>query len=94
MTIGFEWSSRKARSNLRKHGVPFEEARTVFLDPLAMVHDDLEHSIAEHRELIVGTSDRHRLLLVSFVESGEFIRILSARRVTRRERIEHEEGTR
>jgi uncharacterized DUF497 family protein len=93
MDLSFEWDSRKAASNRRKHGVSFEEAVRVFGDPLARIFDDPDHSVGEMRELIVGHSTRQRLLIVSFIEQGDRVRILSARRATRRERRDHEEGT-
>ncbi|MBK7874156.1 MAG: BrnT family toxin [Planctomycetes bacterium] len=76
-----------------KHGVAFEEARTVFHDPFALIFDDPAHSSWEQREILVGRSVHDRLLLVSFVEREGFIRIISARRVTWRERVDYEEGT-
>lgn len=93
MGVSFEWDARKAASNLRKHEVSFEEAMRVFGDPLAKIFDDPAHSEGERRELIVGHSSPRRLLIVSFVERGNAVRILSARRTTRRERRDYEEGT-
>jgi uncharacterized DUF497 family protein len=87
----FEWDAAKAAANLREHRVAFEEALTVFADPLAAIHDDPDHSDAEVRELIVGTSAKGRLLIVSFTEVVESVRIISARRLTRRERRDYEE---
>jgi uncharacterized DUF497 family protein len=93
MSIEFEWDRRKARSNLKKHGVSFDEASTVFGDPLARtIHDPL-HSDDEDRFVILGESHLRRLLVVVFVDRGERIRILSAREPTRRERRDYEEGT-
>ncbi len=86
----FEWDPRKARSNIRKHGVSFVEAVTVFADPLAAIHDDADRSTVEARELIVGNSSRGRLLIVSFTERGKSVRIISARRITPRERRDYE----
>jgi hypothetical protein len=94
MGLRFTWDPEKEASNRLKHGLAFEEALTVFGDPLARIHDDTAHSTAEARELIVGHSDRARLLLVSFTERGSIIRIISARRATRREQRDYEEGTR
>lgn len=93
MELSFEWDPRKAASNFRKHGVAFEEAVRVFGDPLARIFDDPDHSAGEMRELVVGHTTRRRLLIVSFVERGDRIRIVSARRVTLRERRDYEEGT-
>ena len=71
MALQFEWDARKASANKAKHGVSFEEAVTVFADPLARIFDDPEHSESERREIIVGHSDRRNLILVSFVEADE-----------------------
>jgi uncharacterized DUF497 family protein len=90
--VKFEWDPQKAASNLRKHGVAFTEAITVFADPLAVIHDDPDHSIHEAREIIVGQSASGRLLLVFFTERGETVRIFGARRATNRERNDYEEG--
>jgi uncharacterized protein len=87
----FEWDAKKAASNLRKHGISFKEALTAFADPLGVIHDDPDHSENEHRELLVGRSSSDRLLIVSFTELPKSVRIISARRVTRRERRDHEE---
>lgn len=78
----FEWDADKADENLKKHGVAFEEALTVFADPLARIFDDLDHSIDERRELIVGHSAEQRLLLVSFTDRGRRTRIIGARNAT------------
>lgn len=86
MTIRFEWDDEKARTNAAKHGIDFEEAQTVFDDALARIHADPDHSESEFRWIITGHSHRGRLLLVSFVEDDEAIRILSARAADRRER--------
>jgi uncharacterized DUF497 family protein len=90
--VQFTWDPAKARTNLQKHGVSFEEAATVFIDPLARIHDDPDHSIGETREIIVGVSSARRLLLVSFTERGEAVGIISARIADRRERKGHEEA--
>ena len=94
MGIRFVWDPEKAKANLRKHGVSFEEGLTVFGDVLARIHDDPEHSQRERREIIVGHSSRGRLLLVSFTERREAVRLISARRATRHERQDYETGTR
>jgi len=93
MDLTFEWDLRKAAENRRKHGVSFEEALPAFGDPLARIFDDPDHSETEPRELIVGHCNRQRLLLVSFIQRGDRIRILSARKATRQERKDYEEGT-
>ena len=90
--IIFEWDAAKAAANLRQHRVSFQEALTVFADPLAAIHDDPNHSEEESRELIVGSSTTGRLLIVSFTELAESVRIISARRLTRRERRDYEES--
>ena len=92
MDLSFEWDPRKASANKRKHGVSFEQAIRVFGDPLARVFDDPDHTQSEPRELIVGHCARRILLVVCFVERGSHIRIFSARRATRREREDYEEG--
>jgi hypothetical protein len=93
MDLSFEWDPRKAAANRRKHGVSFEEALPVFGDPLARIFDEPDHSETESRELIVGHCNRQRLLVVSFVQRGDRIRILSARKATRQERKDYEEAT-
>jgi uncharacterized DUF497 family protein len=92
--VEFEWNSAKAVSNLAKHGVSFEEALTVFDDPLALILDDEEHSYGELREIIIGHSDQNRLVLACFTERSEKVRIINARRATRREREDYEENAR
>ena len=92
MPLQFEWDARKAEANEAKHGVSFEEAITVFADSLARIFEDEEHSQSERREIIVGHSDQRNLILVSFVESGERVRLISARKVTRMERKDYEEN--
>jgi uncharacterized protein len=89
----FAWDQAKARSNARKHGVSFEEAATVFLDPLARIHDDPDHSAGEYREIIVGRSAPGQLLLVCFTERGDVVRIINARHPDAGERHDYEEGT-
>jgi len=91
MDIVFEWDRRKARINSAKHGVSFEEAVTVFADPLARILDDPAHSAGEVREIIVGHSKHQRLLVVSFSERRDTVRIIGARRATRNERDDYQE---
>ena len=86
----FEWHRLKADSNLRKHGVSFDEAVTVFYDPLSASFDDAQHSADEVRLITVGYSARGRLLVVAHTERGTNVRIISARRATARERKRHE----
>lgn len=88
----FIWDARKAGKNLRKHGVSFEEAATVFRDKLSATGFDPEHSSGEHRFVTFGLSEAGRLLVVSHTEEAESIRIISARMATRKERVIYEEG--
>ncbi len=88
----FDWDSSKAASNLVNHRVSFEEAATVFGDPLSETYDDPDHSIAERRFIIIGTSEQRRLLFVSHTDDGQMIRIISAREPTRGERKYYEEN--
>ena len=86
----FEWDRAKAERNLAKHRVSFDEAVTVFYDPLAATFDDPDHSVGERRFITVGRSSRGRLLVVVHIEPAEYIRIISARLTTARERKRHE----
>jgi uncharacterized DUF497 family protein len=88
----YEWDENKAVKNLAKHGVSFAEAKTIFDDPLYVDFYDLDHSEDEERYLIVGESNRGRLLIVSYTERRESIRIISAREVAKSEREAYEEG--
>ena len=88
----FEWDLKKAALNLSKHGVSFEEALTVFADPLAKIFDDERHSIGEQREIVIGHSINQNLLLVCFTAEAESVRIFSAREATKRERKDYEEN--
>ena len=91
MTVSFEWDEEKARSNFSKHGITFEEAETVFLDPLIGVAPDPDHSESEVREIAAGRSSYGRMLLISFTQRGDSIRIISARQLTAYERKLYEE---
>jgi uncharacterized DUF497 family protein len=86
MPLTFEWDSRKARSNLAKHGVGFQEASTIFGDPLSLTVPDPEHSLSEERYITVGRAFSGKLFVVVHTERGDNIRIISARRASRRER--------
>jgi uncharacterized DUF497 family protein len=88
----FEWDPIKAASNLRDHGVSFEEASTVFADPLAMLMADPDHSIDEDRYVLLGESTQRNLLVVAFAERPPRTRLISAREATRHERRQYEEG--
>lgn len=91
MKLRFEWDAHKTLTNKITHGVSFEEAITVFADPLARIFDDPDHSIHELREIIIGCSQKQRLLIVCFTERGDTTRIISARRCTTLERQDYEE---
>ena len=92
MNLTFEWDPRKDRTNLEKHRISFTEAITIFDDPLARIFVDEDHSADEGREIIVGHSHAKRLLLVCFTEPDQGrVRIISARRATRRERHYYED---
>jgi uncharacterized protein len=90
--MNFEWDEAKAGPNLEKHDVSFEDARTVFDDSLYVDFYDPDHSSDEHRYLIIGASRDGRLLIVSYTERGDTIRLISAREVTPSERRTYEEG--
>ncbi|MCO5170047.1 MAG: BrnT family toxin [Planctomycetes bacterium] len=92
MSLRFEWDPRKAMANERKHGVTFLEASTVFADPLASTIPDPRHSDDEDRFVTLGASRSARLLVVSYTERGDTIRIVGARVATRRERKAYEEA--
>jgi uncharacterized DUF497 family protein len=87
-----EWDPKKARLNLRKHKVSFEEAATAMSDPMAATGADPDHSITEYRYITFGVSDRGRLLVVAHTEEDETIRIISARLASKGERKIYEEG--
>jgi len=89
--LQFTWDPAKAAANVRKHGVAFEDASTVFRNPLAKVLPDPTHSEQEQRTLILGHSAAGRILLVVFTETEERIRIISARDASAREHREYEE---
>jgi uncharacterized protein len=88
----FQWDTEKAIANERKHDVSFEEAVTVFSDPLAITIADPDHSIGEFRFLTVGQSTVNRLLVVSHTEREGQVRLISARLATRKERRSYESG--
>jgi uncharacterized DUF497 family protein len=90
--VTYEWDPAKAAANVLKHGVSFEEAASVFLDPVALTFADPDHSEDEERAITIGRSVRHRVLFVAHTERGEHLRIISARRATRREQDQYEEG--
>jgi len=88
----FRWDVRKATTNLKKHGIDFREAATIFADPLSTTFPDQDHSQNEHRFLTIGQSIRGRILVVAHTEEGDTIRIISAREATRREQSFYEEN--
>ncbi|MGD9564342.1 MAG: BrnT family toxin [Pyrinomonadaceae bacterium] len=88
----FDWDPEKAESNLRKHEVSFEEASTVWNDYFNIELIDHDHSIDENRFLMIGESDQHRLMVISFTERENKVRIISARLLTPKERREYEHG--
>ena len=90
--MNFEWDPRKAEVNLRKHGVSFTEAGTVFGDDLAVTVSDPDHSANEERFITIGWSNRGRLLMVSHTDRNDKTRIISARELTPRERKTYEEN--
>ena len=93
MSVEFEWDSAKSASNAEKHGVTFDEALTVFSDPLARLFDDPDHSTEEKREIIIGHSVHQRLLVICFTQRGTRIRLITARQATRLERQDYEQNT-
>jgi len=93
MGLRFEWDRNRASTNLTRHGVSFDEASTVFDNPLAKIFDDDAHSVYERREIIIGHSATNRLLVVCFTEvEDDVIRIISAREPTKKERKDYEEN--
>ena len=90
--IEFEWNSDKAALNFEKHRVSFQEAATVFNDPLSITFPDPDHSIGESRYIIIGLSQFGQLLVIAHTDRGETVRIISARQVTRQERRFYEQG--
>jgi uncharacterized DUF497 family protein len=89
--VNFAWDPGKARQNRRKHRVSFQEAATVFGDPLAVTYSDPDHSVSEQRFITVGLSSAGKVLMVSHADRDESIRIISARKVTQHEREHYEE---
>ena len=91
--INFIWDKNKAKLNFVKHNLSFEEAATVFADPLAFVFDDDEHSRTEERALIIGHTKKNKVIIVSFTERDQHIRIISARKATKKEKQDDEENS-
>ena len=88
----FEWDPKKAAANFKKHGVTFQEAATVFGDPLAITFQDPDHSMNEERQMTFGLSLQKRLIVVAHAERKDRTRIISARPMDRKERVIYEEG--
>lgn len=89
----FEWDAEKAEKNWRNHRVSFSDAVSVFRDPLSVTVPDPDHSLDENRYIIIGQSESGRLLMVAHTDRRNRVRIISARALTPRERIQYEEGT-
>ncbi len=89
--VNFEWDPGKATQNRRKHRISFQEAATVFGDPLALTYSDPDHSQSEQRFITVGMSSAGRVLIIAHVDRNENIRIINARKTTQRERKYYEE---
>jgi hypothetical protein len=88
--LSFEWDPQKSKANIKKHGVSFEEASTVFRDPLSMTIEDPLHSTHEPRLVQMGVSNKNRLLVVVHTERPDHVRIITARKATRQERTHYE----
>ena len=92
MKLNFEWDGEKAKKNLKKHKVSFDEATTIFIDPFAITIPDIDHSVDEQRYIDIGSSDKGRALVVIYTERGPNIRIISCRKAASSERKLYEEG--
>jgi uncharacterized DUF497 family protein len=90
LSLTFEWDENKANENLKKHGVSFDEAKTVFNDPFSVTIYDPDHSIDEDRYINIGLSSKGRLIVVSYLERDEKIRIISSRKATKEEQRDYE----
>jgi uncharacterized DUF497 family protein len=88
--LNFEWDLKKSESNIEKHGISFEEASTIFGDPLSLTIEDPLHSRGERRMVQIGMSHKNRLLVVVFTERSDNIRIISARKATKKEKVNYE----
>ncbi len=91
MSIIFEWNRKKAEQNKKKHGITFEEAATVFGDPLSLTMPDPQHSFGEERFVTLGVSKENGVLVVVHKDKGDIIRIISARRANKKEKLNYEE---
>ncbi|MDI6782082.1 MAG: BrnT family toxin [bacterium] len=92
MKLKFEWDEKKAEANLKKHGVSFDEATTVFIDPFSITIPDPDHSVDEQRYIDIGSSESGRVLVVVYTERGTKIRIINCRKATLSEQKLYEEG--
>jgi len=90
--LTFKWDAKKAAANLRKHGVSFEEAASAFGDPLSLTISDPQHSGDEERYILLGLTERHRLVVVAHTEEEDTVRIINARPAMPAERRDYEEG--
>lgn len=92
MGLLFEWDTKKAQLNMKRHGISFDEASTAFRDPLSKTIDDPLHSYEEERLVLIGHSIKKRLLVIVHTERGNRIRLISARLATKREKLRYEEN--
>ena len=92
MSLRFEWDSKKAQSNRKRHGITFEESSTIFGDPLSITVHDPAHSIGKDRFITIGTSVNDKLIVVVHTDRNDIIRIISARKATKNERRQYEQG--
>jgi uncharacterized DUF497 family protein len=92
VALRFEWDRKKAQANSRKHGITFEEASTIFGDPLSITIADPAHSIGQDRFSTIGTSANNRFIVVVHTDRDDIIRIISARKATRNETRQYEQG--
>ena len=92
MALTFEWDENKSKHNLKKHGIDFEEAKTIFNDPFAITIDDPDHSVEEVRFLDIGFSSKGRILVAWYTEKNDNIQIIGCRKAIRSERKMHEKG--
>jgi uncharacterized DUF497 family protein len=90
LSLIFEWNENKANENLKKHGVSFDEAKTVFNDPFSVTIYDPDHSSDEDRYIDIGLSSKGRLIVVSYLEKDDKIRIISSRKATKKEKRDYE----
>ena len=92
MKLNFEWDEKKAKSNRKKHGIGFDEAATVFLDPFSITIPDHDHSVKEQRYIDIGCSEKGHVLVVVYTDRGANIHIISCRKATYSERQYYEES--